>query len=455
VDADGRQARLIAAAGRRPPSSVATSGTPLGWVAETGTALPLEPPPDWVDPTATLVAARLPRGEAAERATHMLTLELPRDTIATPALLTCAAAFVGGALDHDAERTRHAGELARSRQLLVALQVLPRETEPSAFADRLLETALLLTGGSGAALASWTGEDGEILHSRGNDGGPQPGETIESPRSEMALAARAGATIVRARAAAKGQAVPIANRSECWNVRPRTWATVPLRNGDDVVGTISVWGTGEEDLHESGIGMLDAIARLSGAQLSIVRSLGALRHSAERDPLTGLFNRRGFDRIFAAEVARTERYGRPVAVLAIDIDHFKSINDRFGHDAGDVALRAVAQTIAATIREADTAARVGGEEFLVLMPETGLLAAREAAERVRRHVAALRSRAPELATDVRVSIGVSTVPDCVAHPSLLLGTADEALYAAKRTGRDRVCDARDARGGVEKGVDLA
>ena len=163
-----------------------------------------------------------------------------------------------------------------------------------------------------------------------------------------------------------------------------------------------------------------------------------LRQLVIRDPLTGLFNRRHWRYIMLRELERCRRHRRPMSVLMIDIDHFKQVNDRFGHVVGDRVLTAVARRLESEIRTPDSLARLGGEEFAVLLPETGLDEAVAAAERLRRAVHKIGLPAlPEL--DVRVSIGVAAGARLDDDEiDVLVAAADEALYQAKRAGRDRV-----------------
>ena len=169
-----------------------------------------------------------------------------------------------------------------------------------------------------------------------------------------------------------------------------------------------------------------------------------LAEMAHRDPLTGLGNRRDFMERGGAACQTARRYGRELCVLMIDIDHFKAVNDRYGHAAGDDVLRHLAVTLQLVLRGADICARIGGEEFAVLLPEADVQAAREVAERIRRAVEATRvpsEQAPE-PLQVTVSIGVAPFK---AQSSLeaTLARADRALYRAKRDGRNRVHGARD------------
>ncbi|MCX7597240.1 MAG: GGDEF domain-containing protein, partial [Armatimonadetes bacterium] len=159
-----------------------------------------------------------------------------------------------------------------------------------------------------------------------------------------------------------------------------------------------------------------------------------LERLATTDELTGLYNRRIFFERLVAEMDRHLRYGRPLALLVIDLDNFKQINDTYGHQVGDQVLAALGQVLREYVRTTDTVARYGGEEFAVLVPETHLEGAAVAAERLRQCVQAA-TLAP---VPMTVSIGVAAVPPCLPDPDALMAAADAALYQAKRTGKNRV-----------------
>lgn len=160
---------------------------------------------------------------------------------------------------------------------------------------------------------------------------------------------------------------------------------------------------------------------------------------ASRDVLTGALNRRYFLERLDAEIAHVKRYNSPLTLLLFDIDHFKQVNDRLGHPAGDRILRGVSDLAAASLRSDDVLARYGGEEFAVLMPSTDLPTAIEVAERLRQRIEAATFDACGTAEGVTVSIGVATLAlASEASGHALLTAADEALYRAKRRGRNRV-----------------
>jgi len=167
----------------------------------------------------------------------------------------------------------------------------------------------------------------------------------------------------------------------------------------------------------------------------VQRLVGELGREARNDPLTGLLNRRGFLEAAEVELARAVRTGAPLSVLAVDVDHFKLLNDGFGHPAGDAALEALGALLLGLARSHDLVARTGGEEFSLLLPGTDLSAAVHVAERLRHAVQDLSAARP-----LSVSIGVDVLEPQQGDrelDDLLLG-ADRALYRAKEHGRNRV-----------------
>jgi len=180
-----------------------------------------------------------------------------------------------------------------------------------------------------------------------------------------------------------------------------------------------------------------AASRFAGNRLlaPLVERLHVL---ADTDPLTSLANRRAFVTAARREMWRAHRFGRPLALVMLDIDRFKAVNDRHGHVAGDAVLREVSRRLLATARDADLVARYGGEEFVVLLPESGLETALATAERLRGAVAAAPIRVPGNSVPVTVSAGVAVPHGREADLTEWLQAADKALYRAKANGRNRV-----------------
>ena len=173
---------------------------------------------------------------------------------------------------------------------------------------------------------------------------------------------------------------------------------------------------------------------LEGAREALEAANRVLSGLAHRDGLTGLYNRRAADERLAVEIDRHRRSGASLSVLLLDIDHFKSINDRLGHAGGDAVLRRVAARLNECCRSSDFIARFGGEEFLILMPETDAAQARVAAEKIR----SVLADDPLAPTVVTVSIGVASPAHAYNDAAEVLRAADDALYAAKAAGRNRV-----------------
>jgi diguanylate cyclase (GGDEF)-like protein len=169
--------------------------------------------------------------------------------------------------------------------------------------------------------------------------------------------------------------------------------------------------------------------------LDFKQYLDSCEEAAFTDHLTGLANRRRFERQLDREISRTERYGRPFCLLIIDLDNFKKVNDSFGHEAGDETLRVLARTLQAGTRGIDMSARLGGEEFVVILPETDLDGGIEVADRLREAIAL--TSIPNVGT-ITASIGIAEFPLCASNANELFSAADAAMYGAKRAGRNRV-----------------
>jgi two-component system, cell cycle response regulator len=164
----------------------------------------------------------------------------------------------------------------------------------------------------------------------------------------------------------------------------------------------------------------------------------SFREMAHRDALTGLFNRRHVDERLAAMVAYARRSGEPLSVAIVDLDHFKRINDTLSHATGDLVLREIGALLSRFVADGESAARLGGEEFVLLLPGTAAEAARARCEELAGWIRGADWRAVTGDLPVTTSIGVTTYEGGPASPSDVLAQADDRLYAAKRAGRDRV-----------------
>ena len=179
-----------------------------------------------------------------------------------------------------------------------------------------------------------------------------------------------------------------------------------------------------------------AIERDVTEQINLQRQLELLSRT---DPLTGLLNRRAFDEIAENELSRFRRSREVYSLLMLDIDHFKQINDTYGHSSGDIAIQSVARSCQSTLRSHDKAARIGGEEFCVLLPYTNKQAAYEIAERLRRVVSEISVSTMNGDISMTISVGLSEVDDADTDHTQIFNRADDNLYKAKKAGRNRVC----------------
>ncbi len=186
---------------------------------------------------------------------------------------------------------------------------------------------------------------------------------------------------------------------------------------------------------------LDLLLSLARTLLDFKAHLDTCEEEAFTDHLTGLANRRRFERKLEGEVSRTSRYGHAFCLLLLDIDNFKQVNDNHGHEAGDEALKSLAKVLQEGTRGIDLTARIGGEEFAILLTETSMRGAIDVAERLRM---AIKGAQIPVVGQIAASFGVAECPSSAQTARELQATADGALYQAKREGRDRVAQAPPA-----------
>ncbi len=212
----------------------------------------------------------------------------------------------------------------------------------------------------------------------------------------------------------------------------RFYAGAPLITPNDVaVGTICVIDFVPRRLDDKQKAALRILARQVISQLE-------LNLQAMRDPLTGLYNRRQLEESLRHEVRRASSTGAPAGIMLIDVDHFKLVNDSLGHETGDRALRAIADELAACVREQDISCRIGGEEFAIVLPGTDAPTLRGRAEVMRSRVERANLLAGSHDLRLTVSIGLAVYPEHGDNDGQLLRAADVALYRAKAEGRNRV-----------------
>ena len=224
----------------------------------------------------------------------------------------------------------------------------------------------------------------------------------------------------------------------------RSYSGVNLETSDGLrIGTLCVLDTRPRELTPEQTRLLQRLARqvmalieLRAKQRELCVAMAELERLSREDVLTGLLNRRALFEALDAEVSRALRYGGDVAVVLLDVDHFKAINDRFGHPAGDAVLQRLGHLLAESIRCVDTAGRYGGEEFMLLLPQTSLEGAQVVAELLRGRIADLSFEGSPQA--VTASFGVAMLGQGRSDAKALVAAADRALYRAKHGGRNKV-----------------
>lgn len=222
---------------------------------------------------------------------------------------------------------------------------------------------------------------------------------------------------------------------------PERYLCEPIAAQGNTLGFLYIQCPTEEiarivDHHLDGI---NRIAQIAGMAIAALELQSKLEYRSNRDPLTGLFNRSFMYSSMEREMSRAGRQNASLAILMLDLDHFKRFNDASGHAAGDAALRRIAELLQSSIRAEDIACRYGGEEFTIILSEATEAVAFDRAENIRKAVSKLEvSLGPEVWTGFSISIGISLYPAHGEAPDMLLRRADQALYRAKRQGRNQV-----------------
>ena len=427
VDVANGVVRPVGVAGSAAPSPHIIHGSPIQWLARERISARLDPAPEWA---VTDRVIGVPVQEETPR--HVLTLELMDDVEVNPAQFDALGIYTGALLnvihDHDVLGSHQ----QRTERLLETLRAMPSASTLETLGRELAGAAIRICNGNGAALSIWDGESGYVSFSEG--GGAVAGSKFSGTDSLTSLAVRGAVTMLRDRAGLR--AVRVVAEGERFPFTPHVALAIPLVHDATVVGALSVWSV--DTIDEAAINALETIAPYAAVQLLHAQEIGMMRHLAERDALTGLHNRRGFEQQLCAEIARFERYRRPFALVMMDLDHFKKVNDQYGHEAGDDVLRKMGEIIAGSLRDVDIAARFGGEEFAILLPETDKSDAVEIAERIRRRVEGSEIVSHGQRIRVTTSAGVAAIPERNVDVANVLKVADQLLYQAKTNGRNRV-----------------
>jgi diguanylate cyclase (GGDEF)-like protein len=210
---------------------------------------------------------------------------------------------------------------------------------------------------------------------------------------------------------------------------------LPLQFEESLLGILWVWGKG---LIKADLPIMSIFSKQIGSSLERARLFQEVQSLALTDPLTGLQNRRSLFELGRIEFARSIRSHRPFSCMMLDVDHFKQINDNYGHAIGDEVLREFAQRSKNSVREVDIIGRYGGEELVILLPETDLKTAKLVAERLRSSIEKTPVRVSGREINMTISVGVATKDENTLELETLIARADQAMYIAKYKGRNQV-----------------
>ena len=218
----------------------------------------------------------------------------------------------------------------------------------------------------------------------------------------------------------------------------RSALVAPLILGDEVLGALSLESPQGNAFNQADLELIASFAATVTAAIRNAQLHTEVQRQAITDPLTELYNRRGFFEIGEHEIERSHRFARPLVAMMVDVDHFKLINDEFGHAVGDQVLQQISTRIRNNVRKVDIVGRYGGDEFAILLPELDIFSAVNVAERLRKKMEENPFLVSNQSVPATISIGVAKIMADMPNLDALLVRADHALYMAKNGGRNRV-----------------
>ena len=334
-------------------------------------------------------------------------------------------------------RRRHTRDMRQGQALLDAVQRLQGHHTGERLAHAFCETALEVSGARAAALVRWSaeGDSGEVAFATEGVGLRAP--TPLDASSIVGEACRAGKLQVLedTRTSALGRGIYGVPRTV---QEPGSAAIVPLVRDDRILGAIVLEAGEAKALTLEEARNLTVLAAIVASSLELVWQVAEVDKRSRTDPLTGLWNRHHFGEQLQHKLSEADRRGNQVSLVLVDLDHFKRVNDNWGHQAGDSVLKQVARILQDSLREIDICVRYGGEEIALLLSDTDSQSAVEVAERLRLRICAQPLRHGVVDIPVTASFGVATYPETVKVRDQLFPAADKALYIAKHEGRNRV-----------------
>jgi diguanylate cyclase (GGDEF)-like protein len=334
-------------------------------------------------------------------------------------------------------RTHYSRSSRRNQALIEAMQRLQVHKSAEALGAAVCEAALEVTSGRSAVLIRWLPQDAYgLVQYASRELALEPGMIIGKD-TLVGRTCRDGLPLLLHDARAVTRSEPAYTSSLSYRPIP-SLVVVPVVVEQRVIGAIVVEGAepasiGVEEARN--VGLLAAVAR---AFLEKVWEIEEVSQRARTDGLTGLYNRRYFDEQLRRVIAETDRFGGTSSLILVDIDDFKAVNDTYGHEAGDAVLRQLGKILSDGVRTVDICARYGGEELVILLPQTPIGGATELAERLRAAVADRAVLFEGTAIRVTASFGIAGYPETVPHGDWLFPAADRALYQAKEKGKNCV-----------------
>jgi diguanylate cyclase (GGDEF)-like protein len=366
------------------------------------------------------------RAEGLERGREHLKQWLPRH-----------AAQVGRLVSLFEVRLQMGRHMRHSKALLRAAQLVQGHKSQEALNKAICETTLQVTSATEAALVRWRGDEDKGWVQFATAGLQQKAPFPLGEDSLVARTCRDGTMLVHDDVAKmSGPMSLFFENDEAWT--KGALAIVPLALEGRVIGAIVATAPPKVIIPSEEARNIALLGAIAATSLEMVWEIEEVSRRARTDALTGLANRRAFDEHLGQLLAHADRFGHSLSLVLADVDHFKKVNDTWGHEAGDVVLKHIASTLQDGVRAVDICARFGGEEIALLLPQTALPGASELADRLRAAVADRPVNWGGNEIPVTISCGVACYPDGVLTKEALFAAADRALYEAKSAGRNCV-----------------
>lgn len=339
----------------------------------------------------------------------------------------------------DAQRKLKENE-AHYRQLgalQAATETLLTTIDTEALLGRILDAATIAIPVAEKGMIHLIAQDTGQLEMRASIGYSDPRiRRIKLPGSAgyVAQAVREGAPLKVDDLTSQAKITP--SSMSAGEIRSAIIAPLILKN--QVIGGLSLESSEIAAFTHNDLNLLVSFATTATSAIHNSRLHAEVQKQAITDTLTGLYNRRGFVELGQREVERSRRYHRPMVAIVLDVDNFKSINDTYGHANGDLVLQVVANRCLQNLRRVDLVGRMGGDEFMILLPETDISTGSQVAERLRQCIASTPIHIEGSKVDISVSMGVARSTVAIPDLDILLSRADSAMYLAKKAGRNRL-----------------